>query len=75
VIEAKDLRPGDLYRNKKNGKWYLLLHLAGHSETMEELVIYKPLADDKSAPFKVWARPLSLFCEKFELWMTGTGPG
>ncbi|HEU5077738.1 MAG TPA: DUF1653 domain-containing protein [Opitutaceae bacterium] len=52
-----DVRPGR-YRHYK-GKEYRVLHVARHSETEEELVIYQQLYGDLSW----WARPKSMFTE------------
>ncbi len=46
---------GAKYRHYKGGE-YELLSVARHSETLEELVIYKSLANGD-----IWARPKSLF--------------
>lgn len=50
------------YRHYK-GKEYRVLHLATHSETMEQLVVYQALYDE----FQVWVRPLVMFTEKVEV--------
>jgi hypothetical protein len=47
-----------LYRHYK-GQSYQLLHLATHSESGEQLAIYRCLYGD----FSVWARPLQMFLE------------
>jgi len=39
------------------------MSVAKHSETGEELVIYRSLNDAK----KIWARPLAMFLEKVEI--------
>ena len=49
---------GGKYRHFK-GNEYELIAVARHSETMEELVIYKSLKDGE-----VWARPKSMFIGK-----------
>lgn len=41
------------------GKEYLILDIAEHTETGEEMVIYKALYDE----CKVWVRPLKIFSE------------
>ena len=50
-----------IYRHYK-GKEYRVLHLATHSETMEQLVVYQALYDE----FQVWVRPLAMFKENVE---------
>lgn len=49
------------YRHFK-GNEYEVLHLARHSETMEELVVYRALYGD----FSVWVRPASMWNETVE---------
>jgi hypothetical protein len=46
------------YRHYK-GPEYLVIGVARHSETEEELVVYKKLYGDHS----LWVRPLSMFTE------------
>jgi hypothetical protein len=48
------------YRHFK-GKEYEVVGIAKHSETLEELVVYKHL-DDGS----MWVRPIAMFLEKVE---------
>lgn len=52
---------GGIYEHFK-GKRYQLLHLAKHSETLEELVVYKQLYGDEC----IWVRPLDMFVEQIK---------
>ncbi len=45
-----------IYRHFK-GKYYLVLDIVKHSETREELVLYRALYGEK----ELWVRPLSMF--------------
>ena len=54
------LRPGR-YRHFK-GKEYEVLGVARHSETDEELVVYRALYGD----FGLWVRPVSMWNEAVE---------
>ena len=49
------------YRHFK-GNEYEVLHLARHSETEEEMVVYRALYGD----FSVWVRPASMWNETVE---------
>lgn len=49
------------YRHYKD-KDYEVLGVAKHSETLEDLVVYRKLYDDCS----LWVRPLKMFLEKVE---------
>lgn len=42
------------------GKEYLVLHLAKHSETLEDVVVYQALYGERG----IWVRPLAMFLEK-----------
>ena len=51
------IRPGR-YRHYK-GNYYEVIDVARHSETEEELVVYRKLYGDHS----LWVRPLGMFLE------------
>lgn len=42
------------------GKTYLILNVATHTETQEEMVVYQALYDD----YIVYVRPMSMFIEQ-----------
>ena len=50
------------YRHYK-GKEYEVLGMARHSETLEALVLYRPLYAESG----LWVRPHSMFIERVEL--------
>jgi hypothetical protein len=55
-----DLQPGR-YRHFKGGE-YQVIDIARHSETGEELVVYRPLYGEG----RLWVRPLHMFLEQVE---------
>jgi hypothetical protein len=50
------------YRHYK-GKEYLVLGIARHSESLEELVVYRPDYGDR----ELWVRPKAMFLEYIEI--------
>ena len=58
----RKLKIGKKYRHFK-GKEYLVLHIAKHSETLEELVVYQALYGEKG----IWVRPLDMFLGQVEV--------
>ncbi len=52
------------YRHYK-GKEYEVLGVAKHSETLEDLVVYKALYDNETS--SLWVRPLKMFLEEVEV--------
>ena len=54
--------PQGIYRHYK-GSLYQVLHVAKHSETEEELVVYRCLYGE----YDVWVRPLAMFTESIEV--------
>lgn len=55
-----NVRPGK-YRHFK-GKEYMVLHMARHSETLEEMVVYQALYGDRG----IWIRPAAMWNEIIE---------
>ncbi|HEV7837238.1 MAG TPA: DUF1653 domain-containing protein [Gemmatimonadaceae bacterium] len=56
-----DAKPGR-YRHCKGGE-YELVGVARHSETLEPLVVYRPLCN----PTGLWVRPYAMFFEQVEV--------
>lgn len=54
-------QPGEKYRHFK-GKEYEIVGIANHSETLEEMVVYKALYDEG----QLWVRPLPMFLDMKE---------
>ncbi|MDF2839458.1 MAG: uncharacterized protein K0Q99_229 [Clostridia bacterium] len=57
-----NIAPGKKYKHFK-GNEYLVLHIAKHSETLEDLVVYQALYGERG----IWVRPLSMFLEQVEV--------
>lgn len=55
-----DIKPGR-YRHFK-GNEYEVLYIARHSETMEEMVVYRALYGDHG----IWVRPAKMWNEQVE---------
>lgn len=53
-----DPKPGKYVHYK--GNEYQVLGVARHSETMEELVVYRALYGERG----LWVRPRAMFCEQ-----------
>jgi len=52
------------YKHYK-GKEYEVVGIARHSETLEELVVYKALYQNDGE--NIWVRPLKMFIEEVEI--------
>jgi hypothetical protein len=63
-IVMKTIKPG-IYVHSKSGKKYEVQFVAKHSETLEDLVIYKALYDFEVTEF--WARPIEMFTDEVEI--------
>lgn len=55
----REIKVGAKYRHFK-GNEYLVLHVAKHSETMEDMVVYQPQYGEMG----IWVRPLEMFLEQ-----------
>lgn len=58
----REIKIGKRYRHFK-GKEYLVLHVAKHSETVEDMVVYQALYGECG----VWVRPLDMFMGQKEV--------
>lgn len=52
--------PGEIYRHYK-GASYQVLYIGLHTETLEELVVYKAIGGNQ-----IWVRPLSMWQESVQ---------
>ena len=57
---AEEIRPGR-YRHFKGGE-YEVIGVARHSETLEELVVYRALYGERG----LWVRPVAMWLETVE---------
>ena len=55
-----------IYEHYK-GKRYEVIGIVRHSETLEEMVLYKALYKTKFGKDSLWVRPLKMFLEKVEV--------
>ncbi len=60
----KELVKGGLYRHYK-GMMYRAIDIVRHSETLEELVLYETLYENKLG--KLWVRPKDMFLGDIEI--------
>ncbi|MCH2534644.1 MAG: DUF1653 domain-containing protein [Bdellovibrionales bacterium] len=58
-----DLVKGGIYEHYK-GKKYQVIDVVRHSETLEELVLYKTLYENELGD--LWVRPKAMFIENLE---------
>jgi len=56
------IRPG-IYRHYK-GHEYRVVGIAKHSETLEDLVVYEALYENKTST--LWVRPFAMFLDEVE---------
>lgn len=50
---------GEIYSHFKTGNTYEIIALAKHSETLEDLVVYKALYGEG----QIWVRPANMFSD------------
>ena len=55
------LKPG-IYKHYK-GNLYQVMEVATHSETLEKVVVYRPLYGERA----LWVRPLAMFTEEVDV--------
>ena len=60
-----DLKSG-IYEHYK-GKQYEVIGVARHSETLEELVVYRALYETEFGPESLWIRPLTMFLSEVDI--------
>lgn len=53
------------YRHFKGGE-YQVIGIAKHSESLEVMVIYKPLYELKEGELETWVRPIEMFFDTKE---------
>jgi len=61
-LDTREIKIGARYKHFK-GKEYLVLHVAKHSETLEEYVVYQALYGEMG----IWIRPLQMFLSTKEV--------
>lgn len=61
--EIKNNIKNGIYQHYKGNK-YEVIGIAKHSETLEDLVVYRALYDNKVS--QLWVRPLKMFTETIE---------
>ena len=55
-----------IYEHYK-GKRYEVVGISRHSETLEELVVYKALYENEFGKDSLWVRPLKMFIENVKV--------
>lgn len=52
-------QPGEIYSHFKTGNQYEIIGFAKHSETLEEMIVYKALYREG----QIWVRPVGMFSD------------
>ena len=55
------------YEHSKKGTQYEVIGVARHSETLEEMVVYKALYQSEFGEGALWVRPAKMFLETVEV--------
>lgn len=58
------IKPG-IWKHSKKGNEYRVIGVAKHSETLEDVVVYEALYDNKLS--HLWVRPVSMWEEMVEI--------
>ena len=61
ILALQTCMTGQYYRHFK-GNIYKVLHIAKHSETLEDMVVYQAMYGERS----IWVRPKEMFDESIE---------
>ena len=62
---VREIRPNTIYRHFKGSK-VIVLTIAKHSETLEDLVIYACVSNDNNHKDGIYARPLNMFLSEVD---------
>jgi hypothetical protein len=62
ILKFKDMLRLGRYKHYKGGE-YEVIGVAKHSETLEDMVVYRALYGDN----QIWVRPLKMFMEDVEI--------
>lgn len=58
---------GAIYRHYKNHQLYEVIAIGKHSETLEDMVVYKALYESAEFPMgQIWCRPLKMWDEMID---------
>ena len=63
--DVSKIKPGQ-YQHYK-GNFYAVIGEARHSETLEEMVVYKALYTTQWGKYSLWVRPKKMFVEKVKI--------
>ena len=56
----REVRAGQVWRHWKEGTYYFVVAVARHSETLEEMVVYRRTNDSD----EFWARPVNMWLDE-----------